>query len=895
VAGCTRGQAIELGEGYSFVMFGGQSSVPSPHSHEFEFAGDQPKFAPDRPADVEHVKLDITLDFEQETVRGTAYTTFRALYEEVRTISLNAEELNIERVALENGPELAYSLTPRQLIITLDRAYKYGERFTVAVTYNAKPRTGLHFMKPVPEDPTRFVHAYTFGQPQYASHWFPCHDSPDDRATTEILATVPAQFVSISNGNLLEVIDHGATKTHHWRHDVPHAAYLVSLVVGDFAEIKNEYKGKPVTYYVRKDRVQDVPFFMGKTPDMMKFYSEFTGVEYPYDKYAQTIVEIYTGAMEHTTATTHSFALLPDEKARLDIGASLVSVVAHELAHQWFGDLVTCRDWSNAWLNEGFATYFENMYLQHDKGDDEFKYQMLQEKLGYLTEDAQYRRPIVYYVYHDRGFELFDRHLYNKGNWVLHMLRHQLGQESFRRGLHEYLERYRAKQVVTADLTRTLEEVTGHSLERFFQQWVHGGGHPELEVSYSWDAEHKLAKLKIKQTQKVDELTACFYTPLDIAFTVPASDKAALDEHTQEVQRLAYQVQLGEDGLTEQSFYFPLEREPLTVRIDPDGWLLKTLKFERSARALRYQLAYDPDVLGRIEAAEELGKHGDDTNVAALANALNTDPFWGVRAAAATALGTVGSEQAQEILIKALQDIDPRQFSQTRSAVAAALGNYQQPQRPQLAQRSAQALKALLEKGDVSYLVESSAAEALGKTRVEGNVDFLKSLLARPSWTNTVQRAIFVGLGASGEDQVVDFIASYALNPKNHVTLRRAAIIGLGAVGSNRHLYSAAAQQRAVYDLTLVAEHDTWGPARSFAAIGLRRFSDVSVAAKLEKLAESELDSGVQRNYLVTARALHQTDRDGEQFKQLRSDLDAVREENRQLREQLSEILARLK
>ncbi|BCL82665.1 aminopeptidase [Ktedonobacteria bacterium brp13] len=895
MAGCTRAQAIELGEGYSLMLFGGQEALPSPHSHAFEFPGDQQKFAPDRPADVEHVKLDIALDFEQETVKGTAYTTFRVLFEEVRTISLDAEELNIERVAIENGPELSYTLTPRKLIVTLDRAYKHGEHFTVAVTYNAKPRIGLHFMKPVAEDPTRPVHAFTFGQPRYHSHWFPCHDSPDDRATTEILATVPAQFITVSNGNLLEVIDNGATKTHHWRHDVPHAAYLVSLVVGDFAEIKDEYKGKPVTYYVRKDRTEDVPFFMGKTPDMMKFYSEFTGVEYPYDKYAQTVVEIYTGAMEHTTATTHSFTLLPDAKARLDIGHNLVSVVAHELAHQWFGDLVTCRDWSNAWLNEGFATYFDNLYIQHDKGDDEFKYQMLQEKKGYLTEDGQYRRPIVYYVYHDRGFELFDRHLYNKGNWVLHMLRHQLGQESFRRGLHEYLERYRTKQVVTADLMRTLEEVTGHSLEQFFQQWVHGGGHPDLDVNYSWDAERKLAKLKIKQTQKVDELTACFYTPLDIAFTVPTSDEAARDEHTQQIQILSYQVQLGEDGQTEQSFYFPLEREPLMIKIDPDGWLLKTLKFERAARALRYQLAHDNDVLGRIEAAEELSKNNGDTHVEVLATALNTDPFWGVREAAAVALGKIGTEKAQEILIKALQEINPTQFSRVRSAIAAALGEFQQPAMPSLAQRSAEALRTVLERGDVSYLVETGAAEALGKTRVEGNVDFLKKLIDRPSWTNVVQRAIFSGLGAGGEDQVVDFIAGYALNGENHVTLRRAAIMGLVTVASNRYLYSESAQKRALKALVTAVEHDSWGPARSLAAVGLRRFGDASVAGKLEDLAATELDSGVQRNYLVAARALRQGTKDGEQFKQLRDDLDTVREENRKLRDQLSEILTRLK
>ena len=216
------------------------------------------------------------------------------------------------------------------------------------------------------------------------------------------------------------------------------------------------------------------------------------------------------------------------------------------------------------------------------------------------------------------------------------------------------------------------------------------------------------------------------------------------------------------------------------VRIDPDGWLPNTLKFERSARALRYQLAHDPDVLGRVEAAEELAKHKDDTNVDALAHALLNDPFWGVRAAAASALGTIGSEKAQAALIKALQGIDPQQFSKARSAVAATLGKFQQPQQAELAQRSAQALRPLLEQGDVSYVVEGSAADALGRTCVEGNVDFLLTLLKRPSWINYVQRWIFTGLGASGEDRVVDILASYALNAENHPTLRRAAIFGLG-------------------------------------------------------------------------------------------------------------------
>lgn len=893
---CNRVHRIDQGDGYSlFLLHEGMSSIPTPKARSFELADDHAHYAPNRPADVQHVKLAITLDFEQETVSGVASTTFSALYESVRTITFDAVELTIESVSLVDGPKLSFTNSAKKLVVTLDRAYAYGEQFTLVVHYHAKPRTGLHFIKPAPEDPTRPVQAWTFGQPRYHSYWFPCHDAPNDRATTEILVTVPAHFLTVSNGNLLSVTDNGATKTHHWRHDVPHAAYLISLVVGDFAVIEDSYQGKPVTYYVRKDRKDDAHFYLGKTPEMMRFFSDYTGVEYPYDKYAQTVVELYTGAMEHTTATTHSFTLLLDERATLDLGAEYVSVVAHELAHQWFGDLVTCRDWPNGWLNEGFATYFEELWSEHDQGTDYFKQSMLSLKQGYLSEDSHYRRPIVYNVYHDHGFELFDGHMYNKGCWVLHMLRHQLGETAFRRAVKTYLERYREKEVITADLERTFEEVTGRSLARFFQQWVYSGGYPAFEVSYSWDGEHSLAKVKIRQTQRVDDLTPCFVTPVDLAFTIPSSDETAPDGFASETHTVSLQVIVGEDGQTEQSFYLPLEREPLLVRFDPDGWLLKTLKFERSTKLLRYQLTHDPDVLGRIEAAEALGEQGDDESLAALKTALTTDPFWGVRAAAASALGTIENEQAQSVLIQALQDLHPTEFARVRIAIVSALGHYQAPQQAELAQRSALTLRTLLEKGDVSYRVESAAAEALGKTRTPHSVELLTQLIERPSWMHTLQRGIFSGLAATGEDRVIDRIASDLNNPQSHPTLRRAAVSGFWTLGRYSYLYSEDARQRAVTALMHTLEHDSWEPIRGIAAMALLSLGEKRPIALLERLADVELDSHVQRQLRLAASALRSGNKNDEQLKQVRQDLDEVRAENRKLKEQLSALEARVK
>ena len=898
---CNRGHIIGLGNSYSLYLLHESSLAPTPRARSFELPDDHVQYAPDRPADVKHVKLVVALDFEQETVRGNVYTTFSALYDDLKTVTFDAVELHIEHVMLEGSKELAYSTDAKKLIVTLDRPYNYGEQFTIAVEYHAKPRTGLHFIKPAPEEPTRPVQAWTFGQPRYHSHWFPCHDAPNDRATSEIIATVPAQFITISNGNLLSVTDNGDTRTHHWRHDVPHAAYLISLVVGDFAVIEDYYKHIPVTYYVRPDRKDDALLYMGKTPEMIRFFSEYTGVEYPYDKYAQTVVEIFTGAMEHTTATMHGFSLLVDKRASLDI--DLVPVVAHELAHQWFGDLLTCRDWSNGWLNEGFASYFEELWGEHDQGTDYFKQSMLNLKNGYLEEDSHYRRPIVYHVYHDDGFELFDAHMYNKGAWVLHMLRHQLGEAAFKRAIHAYISHYREREVITADLERTFEDVTGRSLAQFFQQWVYRGGYPAFEVNYSWDSEHNMAKVKIKQTQQIDDLTPCFVTPVDLAFTIPTSDEAARDDNTTETRTVGMQIMVGEDEQVEQTFYVPLERQPVMVRFDPGGWLLKTLKFERSARMMRYQLARDSDMLGRIEAAEALGEAGDDESIEALKKALLTDAFWGVQNAAASVLGIIGTRKAQDDLLQGLQELDPVKFSRVRAAIARSLGKFQAPPQTELAERSAQILSVLLDKGDVSYLVESAAAEALGKTRVSGCVDQLLKLIDRPSWMNYVQRGIFMGLAAAGEDRVVEHIAAYlgdthavdGRREANHPTRRLAAAVGMRTLGQNRHLYSEEARQRAVTALSQAIEHDSWEPVRRVSALALMSLGEKRAINVLDRVARHELESMVQREMRVAAFALRTGDKTDEQLKQLRTDLDQVRAENRKLTEQLGALEARIK
>jgi len=282
---------------------------------------------------------------------------------------------------------------------------------------------------------------------------------------------------------------------------------------------------------------------------------------------------------------------------------------------------------------------------------------------------------------------------------------------------------------------------------------------------------------------------------------------------------------------------------------------------------------------------------------------LLTDNFWGVRNAAASALGVIGNAKAQDALLQGLQELDPTEFSRTRAAIAGALGKFQAPQQAELAERSAQALGALLEKGDVSYQVEFAAAASLGKTRAAGSVDRLLILMDRPSWMNFVQRGIMRGLAASGEDRVIDYISGYLGETRavdgrreaNHPTMRSAAASSLGAVGQNRHLYSEDARQRAVTALSDAIEHDSWEPVRGISALALMSLGEKRAIGVLERVASRELESWPQRTMRLSAHALRTGDRTDEQLKQLRKDLDQVREENRKLKEQLGALEARVK
>src|SRR5216683_5176658 len=613
----------------SVIPFGAEYPVTSTPSKYKSFAlpGATIHYARDRDFHVEHVKLDLNVDPEDKRLEGTAHITLSALVDNLTRLEFDAVELDMKDVKLSAGKVSSFENTGRKLTIFLDKALKTSDRLTVSIRYSGEPRRGLYFIGPDKSYPDRPYQVWTQGEDEENRYWFPSYDYPNDRATSEIIVTVPQKYTAISNGTLVETKEGKAkgNRTFHWKQEIPHPNYLTSLAVGEFAITREKVDGVELEYYVPKGREEDAKRSFEKTPKMIQFFSNYFGIKYPYPKYAQVVVaDFICGGMENITATTLTERTLHDKRAHLDFTSD--DLVSHELAHQWWGDLLTCRDWSHAWLNEGFATYCEVLFKEHDLGRDEAAYYQMRDQENYMEEDEErYRRPIVSKTYIEPT-ELFDRHLYEKGGLVLHTLRYYLGDELFQKGLQHYAKTFREKVVETNDFRRAMEDASGHSLEGFFDQWVYHGGYPEFKVNYDWDDNAKIAKLSVSQTQTANsETPEVFQTPVDISFTLPKG------------------IQTRRITLTErnETFNFSLPEKPKDVEFDPGNWILKTLDFDKPKLMLLQQLQADKNAIGRMRAAQRLAKYPSEDVVDALKTAALKDLFWGLQAESAKALGKI--------------------------------------------------------------------------------------------------------------------------------------------------------------------------------------------------------------------------------------------------------------
>ena len=612
------------------------------------------KYAPDRSFAVLNLAIDVTPDFTNRTIAATTTIKFKPIVTPLAELALDAVDLRVS--AVKSSEEiLAYQVTDERIIVTFNNPVPADKEAWVQVAYTAEPTKGIYFRTPEMGYKPGDTHLFSQGEAIEARNWYPSPDAPSYKFTSEITCHVPDGMTVISNGRQVSETKDGKTGlvAFTWKQEKPHANYLISLVAGYFKKVEDKHRDVPLAFYTPPSDINEAKNSFRDTKDIMAFFEKDIGVRYPWPKYDQVVVnDFVAGGMENTSATT-----LTDRTLFTDATENLrdsESLIAHEMAHQWFGDYVTCKDWSHLWLNEGFATYYAHLYTGHKNGRDKMLYDLYGDARGMVNRPGENPRPIVDRKYNHPD-EMFSYLAYDKGGWVLHMLRSQLGDDLYRQCIQTYLERHAFGSVVTEDLNKVIEELSGKSFDQFFDQWVYHAGTPDLEIDYSWDARAKLARITVKQIQKVTDDVPLFNFPLPVRFKT----KSGNVDQTMAVK------QKSED------FYFAVEETPISVRIDPNLTVLARIKFDVSGSMLDAQLQDEADVLGRVIAIDTLSKRRDKDAVAKLKQALNNDKFYGVRVDAARALRTIHSDDARDALLASTKQTDARVRRQVLEGITA--------------------------------------------------------------------------------------------------------------------------------------------------------------------------------------------------------------------------------
>ena len=753
-----------------------------------------------RTIDVKHIAIDLRFDWEKEQALGSSTVT-AAPFIDTDKIYLDAAFMTINSVTSDGNP-LTFNYAGKDandnLEIILPRIYKRGEDVTVKVEYatnfvnTAEDDTaigsfgrGLRFIKPTKQFPKKPMQIWSQGETEFNRYWFPSYDSPNDFRTTELRATVEKKYSVISNGKLIEDKQNAdGTHTVYWKMDTPYTNYLTSIVVGEYAEVKNgEYQGVPIYAYGYKNETREVAATTKNIVDMMKFFSEKTGIKYPYPKYSQTMVEDFGGGMENISATTMIEEMIYDERSLLDTDSE--GLQAHELAHQWVGDLVTTRDWGQIWLNESFATYFDALYQEHKKGRDHFLYNEVRNNQNQVlqTWNDGNRRPIVT-KYFDNKDAMFDNYSYPGGANILHMLRKHLGDENWWKAINHYLVSNANQPVSTEDFRIAVEEATGQSMDWFFDQWLYRMGHPIFEITKNYDAANKQLILNVKQTQKVDltnefPQTAFFQTYVDI-------------EIDDRIERVWIKPQ------AENVFTFSTQTEPKLVNFDYEGTIFKELKFEKSTDELIYQLANDRDIIGRGWALGELTKTVKNENtasaerqeiLAAVRNAAEKDSAYQIRLAAIGSIGSVyipltpNGEIPQISLDEATIQTMIKASKDAKSTVRAnAISVLSATRDPKFAELYFAGLK------DRSYAVIDQASIALARTKNAKAFETLSKMLSEPSWKGRIPIAVMNALSELGDKRALAAGFKFAedVNQPEEVRLSAIKIIGLHGKADKR-------------------------------------------------------------------------------------------------------------
>lgn len=431
--------------------------------------------------------------------------TLAPFYDNLQTITLHCgPNLDVTQCLID-GKRAAFTRNGEILSVTPNVRTVRGKQLVVQVHYSGSKRpnagrlvtdSGWHFIEPNGRDANR-EGFWTQGETQENRYWAPMWDYPNDFATSETITTVPNGWTVIGNGSLVSAKTNPAgTKTYHWKMSQPHATYLLSLVGGPMDIKKSSWNGVELMYAVPKGMGDKIDASFAVTPKLLEFFSNLFGVKYPWVKYAQSCMYDFGGGMENVSATTLGVG---------GLGRSMDGLIAHEMGHQWFGDLVTCKTWGDIWLNEGFATYCDALWTEHKDGKEAYIRDIQGNFNGYVR-DTRNLRAVATKMY-SNGDAMFDGQSYSKGSVILHMLRRYVGDKAFFEGIKNYLTQYRHQNVETDDFRQVMSRTSGKDLEAWFAQWVYKPGHLVLQTSWTY----KDGKVDLKLNQKQDPTKGTLY------------------------------------------------------------------------------------------------------------------------------------------------------------------------------------------------------------------------------------------------------------------------------------------------------------------------------------------------------------------------------------------------
>lgn len=771
----------------------------------FASPGTQAVYAPIPELEPVHRELGLRIDIDERTVHGTLTLTLNARVGEARSVSLDA--VGFEQIVVTSkGMDSRYD--GNTLHVTLRKPLAQGEQTTLTLTWTVRdPMAGLRFNNGGPSG----VFAASDHETSRARYWFPCVDHPLVRTTARIQITHQAGLTALSAGELVGTVDNeDGTESTTWQLDQRTPAYLLCVVVGDLVVHEDgAFNGAPLAYYAPKPAsAESLRLAFGRTGEMLEYLTTKLDRPLPWPKYFQFAVEGIGGAMENVSLVSWDSVWLMDERYHAEMGWLVDSVNLHEMSHTWFGDRVVCREFAHVWLKESWATYMEGVFIEDTQGADAFHMHLHEDAIAYQGEvKNRYARPIMTRFF-ESGWDMYDHHLYPGGAWRLHMLRCQLGDETFWSGVRSYVARFDEKVADTADFRKEMEAASGTNLNAFFEQWFSRAGYPQLKAK--WTEEKNTGVLRIEQTQEnKDKGIGLFDFPLQVAVE---HENGQWTRHSLHISERVAELRM------------PLMGGAKQIVIDPETQLLHSLDFDPGRDRLITALE-SPHVRARIHAGQALAESGDGVSIQAIVDAWSTESGWQVRRAWARYLGASSTTAAAHALAKLLT------LEQEPPVMTVLLASCEKHRDPVLAQ----ALLDWLAVGERPYRASAHALTALGKQRDAAPLDTLIKASFEESWWGWVQRGALTGLGASGQLEAIPRLRQACLDADLPRSVRLAAIPAYAACA---RLQDRPLREIALADLTDVSHHPDYGT---------RMAAGAAIQALGEKAGVGEIQGLLQR------------------------------------------------